>query len=100
MRIKSLYLDNFRGYESPTSIDFESLTAFVGKNDIGKSSILEALYIFFETGKSITMDKNDINKKNAAKNKNDIIIGVEFESFSDEIIIDETNKTTLSSEYL
>lgn len=46
------------------------------------------------------MDKNDINKKNAAKNKNDIIIGVEFESFSDEIIIDETNKTTLSSEYL
>lgn len=100
MRIKSLYLDNFRGYESPTTIDFESLTAFVGKNDIGKSSILEALYIFFETGKSITIDKNDINKKNAAKNKNDIIIGVEFESFSDEIIIDETNKTTLSSEYL
>lgn len=100
MRIKSLYLDNFRGYESPTSIDFESLTAFVGKNDIGKSSILGALYIFFETGKSITMDKNDINKKNATKNKNDIIIGVEFESFSDEIIIDETNKTTLSSEYL
>ena len=47
MRIKSLYLDNFRGYESSTSIDFESLTAFVGKNDIGKSSILEALYIFF-----------------------------------------------------
>lgn len=100
MRIKSLFLDNFRGYEVPTKIDVESFTAFVGKNDIGKSSILEALYIFFDSGKSVTIDKNDVNKKNAANNNTDIVIGVEFDSFSDEIIIDETNKTSLSSEYL
>ena len=55
MRIKSLFLDNFRGFSSPTVIDFASLTAFVGKNDIGKSTILEALYIFFESGKAITI---------------------------------------------
>lgn len=100
MRIKSLYLDNFRGYDSPTTIDFGALTAFVGKNDVGKSTVLEALYIFFESGKGISIDKSDVNKKNAANNKTDITIGVEFESFSDDIIIDETNRTSLSSEYL
>lgn len=63
MRIKSLLLDNFRGYDTPTKIEFDSFTAFVGKNDIGKSSILEALYIFFEIGKAIPMGKNDVNKK-------------------------------------
>ncbi len=100
MRIKSLLLDNFRGYDTPTIIDFESLTAFVGKNDVGKSSILEALYIFFESGKSVSIDKNDVNKKNAANNHKEIVIGVEFDSFNDEIIIDDTNRTSLSSEYL
>ena len=100
MRIKSILLDNFRGYDSPTVIDFESFTAFVGKNDVGKSSVLEALYIFFESGKSVSIDKNDVNKSNASNNKTDIIIGVEFDSFEDEIIIDETNRTSLSSEYL
>lgn len=99
MRIKSLLLDNFRGYDSPTTIDFGDFTAFVGRNDIGKSSILEALYIFFESGKSISIDKNDVSKKNLP-DKNDIIIGVEFDSFSDEVVIDETNKTSLSSEFL
>ncbi len=100
MRIKSLFLDNFRGFSSPTVIDFASLTAFVGKNDIGKSTILEALYIFFESGKAISIDKSDVNKNNAANNKTEITIGVEFDAFDDEIIIDETNRTSLSSEYL
>ena len=100
MRIKSLILDNFRGYNSRTVIDFGSFTAFVGRNDIGKSSILEALYIFFESGKAISIDKHDVNKRNAANDQKDIVIGVEFDSFDDEIVIDETYKTSLSSEYL
>ena len=41
MKIESLTLKNFRGYSGETTINFENLTAFVGKNDIGKSSILE-----------------------------------------------------------
>ena len=42
MKIKRLTIKNFRGYRGETSIEFENLTAFVGKNDIGKSSIMEA----------------------------------------------------------
>lgn len=47
MKIDSIKLKNFRGYRSETEINFNDLTVFVGKNDIGKSTILEALDIFF-----------------------------------------------------
>lgn len=46
MKIKSVKIKNFRGYKDETKIDFDDLTVFVGKNDIGKSTILEALDIF------------------------------------------------------
>ena len=49
MKIVSLKIKNFRGYKDLTEIKFDNLTVFVGKNDIGKSTILEALDIFFES---------------------------------------------------
>ena len=61
MKIKRLAIKNFRGYHGETSIEFEDLTAFVGKNDIGKSSIMEALDLFFNDGKGvIKLDKDDV----------------------------------------
>lgn len=45
MKIKNVAIKNFRGYSDEINSDFEDLTAFVGKNDIGKSTILEALDI-------------------------------------------------------
>ena len=53
MKIKSITLKNFRSYSGETTVSFEDLTAFVGRNDIGKSTILEALDIFFYDGKGI-----------------------------------------------
>ena len=47
MKIKYLMLKNFRSYKGETKINFDDLTVLVGKNDIGKSTILEALDIFF-----------------------------------------------------
>lgn len=46
MRLKSFSLKNFRGYKDEVGIDMRNLTVFVGRNDIGKSTILEALDIF------------------------------------------------------
>lgn len=51
MLIDSIILENFRGYHSRQVIKVSDLTAFVGKNDVGKSTILEALDIFFNEGK-------------------------------------------------
>lgn len=47
MRLKSFSLKNFRGYRNEVRINMSDLTVFVGRNDIGKSTILEALDIFF-----------------------------------------------------
>lgn len=56
MKIHSLKLKNFRGYKDELSISFGDLTAFVGRNDVGKSTILEALDIFFNDGKGSASD--------------------------------------------
>lgn len=50
MRLRKLKLTNFRGYRNSTEINFdEGMTGIVGRNDFGKSTLPEALAIFFET---------------------------------------------------
>lgn len=101
MLIKSVTLKNFRGYRSETTVLFSNLTTFVGRNDIGKSTILEALDIFFNEGKGcISLDKEDINKRASSEGDDEIIIAVEFFKLPDSLVIDDSNRTTLAAEYL
>lgn len=101
MKIKTIKIKNFRGYKDEITIDFCNLTSFVGKNDIGKSTILEALDIFFNDGNGvIKIDKDDINKRAVSEGETEIYISVCFEDLPNTIIIDATNETTLQSEYL
>lgn len=51
MKIARLKIRNFRSYKNEMEIDFEDMTIFLGKNDAGKSTILEALDIFFNDSK-------------------------------------------------
>lgn len=53
MKIKKLILTNFSGYKNSTAIDFNDLTVFVGRNDIGKSTILKALDLFLMTERAL-----------------------------------------------
>lgn len=101
MKIKNVAIKNFRGYSDEINSDFEDLTAFVGKNDIGKSTILEALDIFFNDGKGVTrLDKADLNVESKARQETDISIRVCFTDLPEKIVIDATNETSLSAEYL
>lgn len=101
MKIESLKIKNFRGYKEETKISFGKLTAFVGKNDIGKSTVLEALDIFFNDGNGvIKIDKSDLNTGAVADGDNETIISVCFSELPESIIIDATVQTTLSSEYM
>lgn len=101
MKIKSVTINRFRGYAEPTKLDVDDLCVLVGKNDIGKSTILEALDIFFNEGKGcVKLDKDDINKRCAADGNDCIEIAVEFTDLPNAVLIDATNQTTLSSEYL
>lgn len=102
MKIKSIIIENFRGYKDRQVIDLNNFTAFVGRNDAGKSTILEALDIFFNDNKGIVeIDAADVNKQAREEyGKPDIIIGVEFIDLPLEVCIDENNKTTLEEEFL
>ncbi|MBT4790660.1 MAG: AAA family ATPase [Halobacteriovoraceae bacterium] len=96
MKLLNVKIKNFRGYKQEITIPISDLTTFVGKNDAGKSTILEALEIFFNN-KSVVCEKDDLNI-NADNTK--IEISCEFSELPEEIVIDATNSTTLTSEYL
>ena len=101
MRLLTVKIKNFRSYKEQVEIPIGNLTTLVGKNDIGKSSILEAIDIFFNKGKgTIKMDKDDINKSCLSEGNNVTEISITFDQFPESIVIDSTNKTSLNAEYL
>src|SRR5699024_2915015 len=46
-KLKAVELKNFRSFQEKTRITIDNITTFIGKNDAGKSTVLEALEIFF-----------------------------------------------------
>ncbi len=94
MKLKRLRIRNFRCYQEEVSIDFNDITALVGKNDAGKSTIMDALDIFLNDSNP---DKDDASKNGDGS---DLTIIGEFEIQSDEIIIDDTIPTSLAEEHL
>lgn len=96
MKIREVILENFRAYRSPTHIPITDLTAFIGKNDAGKSTILEALDIFFEGG-TVKLESSDANKDG---NPKEVRIAVVFSDLPDEVILDSNAGSTLRGEFL
>lgn len=93
MKLNKLKLKNFRSYSQETEIHISDLNVIIGKNDIGKSTILEALDIFFND----KPDKNDLCIEN---DNSKIEITCVFADLPDELILDDTIATNLSNEYL
>ena len=101
MKIEKLILSNFRSYKDEISIELDNLSVFVGKNDTGKSTILEALDIFFNENKGvIKIDTDDLNKQAKEEGDTEIKIGVVFGNLPQELTIDATNPTSLENEHL
>lgn len=101
MKIHKVKIANFRSYQDETSIDLDDLNVFVGKNDIGKSTVLEALDIFFNENKGvIKIDKDDVNKTSKSEGNTETRISVVFSDLPDSLTIDATNPTSLSDEFL
>lgn len=101
MKIESIKIKNFRSYKEETIIRFDDLTVFVGKNDIGKSTILEALDIFFNDGGGIIkIDKTDLNIQASRNGDSETIISVCFSELPESIVIDSAVQTTLEDEYM
>lgn len=96
MKLEAVKLKNFRCYQSEIIVPISNLTALIGKNDAGKTTILEALEIFFNN-KLIVCEKDDLNI-NATSN--DIEITCIFSDIPTSIVIDAISPTTLEDEYL
>ena len=96
MKLKQLKLKNFRGYNSDTYLEVSDLTALIGKNDAGKSTILEALEIFFNN-KLVVCEREDLSVKATSDR---IEISCIFSDFPDSLTIDTASPTTLEKENL
>jgi predicted ATP-dependent endonuclease of OLD family len=93
MKLIEFKLKNFRGYTTKTILDISDLNVLIGKNDVGKSTILEGLDIFFN-GKP---DKDDLSVDN---DNSTIELTCVFDNLPIEIMLDETNSTSLIEEFL
>ncbi|WP_104748300.1 ATP-dependent nuclease [Helicobacter cetorum] len=102
MKIISVALKNFRGFRD-VSISFDSLSAFVGKNNEGKSSILEALDIFFGE-EVVKFSSKDINVLAVQEDKEaQAEISVTFKEIPNEfkeVLITKNIKDSLDGDFL
>ena len=94
MRLREVALTNFRGYQQETRIKIDALTVLVGKNDSGKSSLLDALDIYFNDA---TIERDDCCVHSASA---EIRIACTFDDLPTSLVIDEQYPTTLQAEYL
>ncbi len=94
MRLSRLTLSNFRCYREPMKVDFDAITALIGKNDAGKSAVLDALDIFLNDG---TPDKDDGTKTGYPSQ---LTIVCEFTDLPATVIIDNAYPTSLQAEGL
>lgn len=96
MKLRKLRLRNFRRYED-VSIEFDnSFNVIIGKNDIGKSTILDALEIFFNN-ETVKIESDDCRKK--CENK-EITIQVSFIPDNDKQYTVDTVPTNIEREFL
>lgn len=96
MRLVAIEVQNFRAYRERRRVDFGDLTTLIGKNDIGKSTILEALEIFFNND-VVKIDSSDAS---VGSDSQKVSILCEFSDFPEKITLDAGAETNLSDEYL
>ena len=94
MRISSVRIKNFRGYLESTPMSVSAFTSIVGRNDVGKSTLLEALDIYFNGGKPDADDAHIRARGQPTK------ISCLFEDLPAEVVLDARAPTTLADEYL
>lgn len=94
MKLARLRLGNFRCFQEEISIDLEDITTLIGKNDSGKSTLMDALDLFLN---DIDPDKDDASKSG---NPKDLAIICEFSDLPDEVVLDDSNPTRLTTEFL
>ncbi|MFN8472272.1 MAG: ATP-binding protein [Anaerolineae bacterium] len=97
MKLVSVTIKNFRCYRDETTIEIGDLTTIIGKNDVGKSTILEALEVYFNN-QIVKIDCEDCHVSAADDRK--VEITCEFADPPDGLVLDSQAQTSLADEYL
>ena len=98
MKLKKIILHNYRCYAGDVDISIDDLTCIIGRNDVGKSSIMEALDAFFnDTATSI--NKTDLTAT-APANDQKIEITCFFTGLPAEMVLDTSAPCNLDEEGL
>jgi len=92
MKLIQLKLRNFRCYKDQTILDIDDLTCLIGKNDHGKSTVLEALDTFFND----KFDRGDYS----VDGDGPVEITCVFSDLPDKVILDTSLETSLEEECL
>jgi len=96
MIIKKLILENFRGYKNVEIPFQDGINVIIGRNDVGKSTILEAMDIFFGSAK-VSIDFSD----RCIDSDGNIAITIFFKvDTTKEYLIDTDIKSNLKDEFL
>jgi energy-coupling factor transporter ATP-binding protein EcfA2 len=93
MRLVRLKVTNFRCFREETAVAIGDITALVGKNDSGKSSLFDALEIFFNGAPE--SDDLCVHGSDAT-----VRIACVFDDLPADLVIDAQHPTSLDSEYL
>ncbi len=90
-----LKVTNFRCFKVETGVDLDNMTVLVGRNDSGKSSVLDALDIFFDEKRVPEGDDCCVHTQDST-----VRIACVFDSIPKHLVIDDQHPTDLASEHL
>ncbi|MDP2686985.1 MAG: ATP-binding protein [Aequorivita sp.] len=91
MKLEKLTIKNYRCYKDETIFKVDDLNCLIGKNDAGKSTIMEALDAFFN-------DNIDAGDLSTNSDGTDIEITCEFSGIPDTLILDTSINTSPEEE--
>jgi putative ATP-dependent endonuclease of OLD family len=96
MKLLAIEVENFRAYETPFRVSIDDLTALIGRNDVGKSTILEALEIFFNN-QVVKLDSGDACVHSG---RAEVRIACTFGELPPRLVVDAAADTSLAGEFL
>lgn len=96
MRIHSVTAKNFRALKVLREMRLGPLATIVGRNDVGKSSVLRALDAFFD--EKSKLDESDVHS--GADANEDVIVELSFTDLPTKISLEDGVDTTLAEERL
>lgn len=94
MKLKRVIIENYKGINTPIAINVNDFNCIVGKNDVGKSTILKAIDAFINDNNPVFEDRNIYNECNI------ISIELQFDCERTSVVIDDSIPVTFEDEEL